>query len=515
MSDILVDYASKINGTFTFYDRLIVQGNVTQLLIPNKRENNLYRMGILLKEYKPQMENVTAQISDAINKLAEESGREVIYLNTHEGPLQNTMLAYRKQHPEIQNGLIVIYKTLEVCKTAKVIGGQSEDGKGQLRLQNCTTKCAHYYCYFEDEKLGMMYVKIQSWFPFTIQIHLNGREIMKHFFDQAEIAYTMYDNSFQTLSDIAKAQEIADKIDLTFLVGQLNHFAELVNPWTKELTEKLQAGYYWSIQQCEVATDIMFRSREELEDIYPSLVHHMLTGMNVRDYFTFLGRKLTPQFQGQAGTDFKNRPQGCRVKFHLKSNSIKTYDKCACLRIETTINDLHEFKAFGIVKHKDGSEDYAWKPMGKGLKNMYRVYQIGKQCNMRMIEACKNLVPTQSVIKEIEAVCARKVRDNFVASPLNVWSHGTSILFDTLLSGSYILNGFTNKQIRNIVFPDISDPKKCASKMSRLLRNLRTHQLIKKVSHSRRYMLTDKGRQIMSALQLAKKEIYPEKMACV
>ncbi len=46
--------------------------------------------------------------------------------------------------------------------------------------------------------------------------------------------------------------------------------------------------------------------------------------------------------------------------------------------------------------------------------------------------------------------------------------------------------------------------------MSRELSKLWTHGLIRKIPHSRRYMINDIGRRIIRALLEIKREIYPE-----
>ena len=215
-----------------------------------------------------------------------------------------------------------------------------------------------------------MFVKVQTWFPFNIQVYINGRELMKHVFDANGIAYECYDNSFTDISDVAKAQELADKFDPKKLCRRLDGFARSLNPFLDTVQKAFGQGYFWCMDQCEFATDIMFKERPFLEDIYPSLVGHAFYDFSCTDVFTFMGRKPDPRFQGEAVSDYKKRPVGCRVKFKLKSNSVKMYDKCSVLRIETTINDPREFKVFGTVRHHDGSESQQWKPMGKSISNL-------------------------------------------------------------------------------------------------------------------------------------------------
>jgi hypothetical protein len=98
------------------------------------------------------------------------------------------------------------------------------------------------------------------------------------------------------------------------------------------------------MDQCEYATDVMFKSREALQSVYKDFVDPALLSFNCEDIMTFMGRKMHPAFSGEIVSDIKKRPQGVRIKYRMKTNSIKMYDKYSVLRVETTINDPHEFK---------------------------------------------------------------------------------------------------------------------------------------------------------------------------
>ena len=67
-----------------------------------------------------------------------------------------------------------------------------------------------------------------------------------------------------------------------------------------------------------------------------------------------------------------------------------------------------------------------------------------------------------------------------------------------------------NRDIRNALSKGNMDSKKERSRMSRELSKFRVHGLIRKIPHSRRYMVSDKGRRIMEALIETKHRIYPE-----
>ncbi len=198
------------------------------------------------------------------------------------------------------------------------------------------------------------------------------------------------------------------------------------------------------------------------------------------------------------------------MKFKLKSNSVKMYDKCSVLRIETTINDPYEFKVFGTVRHHDGTESRQWKPMGKSISNLYRYAEVSKACNKRFLDTMIDIVPVKSTMEEIETICCGKTVKGKKVSGLNVWAPDVVRIMESVSDGRYLINGFRNKDIAKAILPDIQDVKKRSSKTSRTLKKLRQHGLIKKVPRSRRYHVTSKGRRIMGALIYLRHKEYPK-----
>ena len=504
MCKILDQYSDKIKGTFSFFDRMIINGYLPPLANEHFRAGALFNLGVLYKDYKSYFMSVTESIKNQIENSAEELGRPVEYISSSKERKEDIAKRILLNSP-VGEGLICALKTLESCKTAKVYG--SDDGK--LVVKSCYTKCLHYYLYYLDKVYGFMFVKIQTWFPFNIQVYINGRELMKSVLSNNGISYQCYDNSFTDISDVAKAQELANQFDSKKLSKHLDVFAKSINPFLDAVQKTFGQGYYWCVNQCEFATDVMFQERSFLEDIYPSLVGHAFYDFTCTDVFTFMGRKPDPRFQGEAVSDYKSRPVGCRVKFKLKSNSIKMYDKCSVLRIETTINDPREFKVYATVHHNDGTESKGWKPMGKSISNLYRYAEVAKACNKRFLDAMTDIVPVKSTLDEIGKVCSRKKVDGKTVTGFNVWSPDVVRIMETICDGRYFINGFRNRDIGRVIFPEIKDSRKLSSKVSRTLKKLRQHGLIKKVSRSRRYHVTSKGHRVMGALIELRHREYP------
>jgi hypothetical protein len=101
----------------------------------------------------------------------------------------------------------------------------------------------------------------------------------------------------------------------------LERQAALVNPLLPDITHTGFPGYWWVIDQCEYASDILFTDRAALETIRGDLVSAAITALGATEVMHFLGRKPHPAFAGEVTIDSRRRAQGCRVRFRLKPSS--------------------------------------------------------------------------------------------------------------------------------------------------------------------------------------------------
>ena len=360
-----------------------------------------------------------------------------------------------------------------------------------------------------DEEFGWMYFKIQTWFPFNVQIYLNGREYICTQLDKEGIHYERYNNSLVDIDNIERAQEISDHLHNMDLKRKFDGIAKKYNNLLPRFEEKLGQGYFWTVFECEYATDIMFKNRQDLENIFPSLVEKSFFTFKCDDIMSFFGRKLDWKFQGEAVSDSRKRYQGFRIKHKMKSNQVKMYDKYSCLRIETTINNPHEFKVWK-VKHDEETGEVIensghWIPMGKSISNLYRYAEVSKATNLRYINALP--LPKDSItpVKEIETISKSiTVKDRNI-SGFNILNKETTLIFETIASGDFVVNGITNKMLCSRLFKEEDiNSNKIRNKTTRLLNKLKVHGILKKVNHSSKYYVTTNGRKIINSILLFK-----------
>ena len=253
----------------------------------------------------------------------------------------------------IKEGLICILTAVEQCQSFEIVRGRAAK---ELRLEPRHRKCLFLYHYQVHPRFGFMHARIQTGFPFAIQICLNGREWLARSMAAAGVDYLQRDNCFTWLEDPEQAQRLMHEQLRAAWPELLNGIARELNPLHDEMFQAWPAEYHWSTYQSEWATDIPFRDTGSLARLYPKLVHHGLTTFRSPDVMRFLGRKapsigeIPPRLQAEVVSDVKKRSEGVRIKHRVGQNAIKIYDNdkpCpraldpgegSVLRVETTIN---------------------------------------------------------------------------------------------------------------------------------------------------------------------------------
>ncbi len=322
--------------------------------------------------------------------------------------------------------------------------------------------------------------------------------------DEVGLEYERYENGFPWIEDFTKAQTIMDRMHKLNWPKLLDLVAKRMNPAHSRMFRGLGMSYYWSAFQTEWANDTAFTSSDFLAKIYPQLIHGAIETFDSNDVLRFLGKRPNRRYQGEVLSDYKDRPQGVRVKHQAFGNSIKAYDKGgSLLRIETTINNPRAFKSYRSSEAEPDGEK-SWRAMRKGVADMYRRAEVSGQSNDRYADALASL-DTSTPIGQLAAKVCRPVRKDGVRyRALRPWSEQDHQLLDAISDGQFTVTGFCNRDLAKQLYPSTDgDPphrRRIASKVSYRLRILRAHGLIRKSPGRRRYHVTDKGREIITAL---------------
>lgn len=507
--NIIQQNNEKINGILQTFDRMIVNGYLLNLCNYRQFLYFLIQNNVKLKDFNEFALNQTNSLCLHIEDYIKNNNVELKFLNS--GKLDKNEIAradFEKNTNKV--GLVSAFSIVELCNTMTV---KPNHDSQKLEITSRPTKCKHYYFYFNDEEFGWMFLKIQTWFPYNVQIYINGREYLSKILDKNNIKYEMYNNSFSYIEDFEKAQQLADSILDKKISDSFDGIVKQINNLLPNIEKIFSHSYYWCIDQCEFATDINFKSRSDLNLFYKTLVETTYFAFSSEDIYSFFGRNVNRIHtfkKGEIVSDLRNRYQGYRIKFKINNNQIKMYDKGNNLRIEVTINNPKDFK---ILKEKEKIIDHQviqtvkeWVPMGKSIANLYRYVEISKSITKRYIEALPQINIDELPLNEIKNISCKIEVNGRSYSAFNILNADTLLLFQIISSGQYLINGFSNKTVRKDYFYENSELPKNINKMTRLLAKLKAHGIIKKVARKNKYYLTTNGRKIISSILLYTKK---------
>jgi hypothetical protein len=514
MNAFLETHQKLIIGEITTFDRMIFKGHLSAFYPRGAFESFLSRQGVLLKDFGRYVEKVTKQVNEHAKMMAKKAGRPYIYLQsatTKASGVSKEDLARKIAAKDgVTEGLICAFSVLETCSSFTVRGNRETHKLEAVRRR---TKCLHHYFYFIDPELGFMHLRLQSWFPFQIQVYINGREWLSRKLDDLGIGYRRRDNCLTWAEDFEKVHAVCERFAHRRWPGVLNTLARRFNPFLARIGNLGFGGYFWVLDQAEISTDVLFRDRASLNRIFPDLVQHAALHFSADNVLRFLGRKLSGNFRGEVTTDYKKRQEGRRVRHGMKRNSIKMYDKGSALRIETTINNPREFKVLRVEDTPEG-RSRRWKPMGKGVANAWRYAQVGAQSNGRYLEALAQVQPKGQAIQEIESLSTSHERHGTHIPKLAPFSSREATLFQAVMAGENLINGFRNRDLVARLYskpPSTpQDAKRRCARTSRQIAKLRGHGLLAKVKNSRLYHVTPRGFRIMSTALRVRYIVFPE-----
>ena len=329
MHEFIAKHEEQITGILSGFDRLVFRGTLRSIAHAGGMKQYLWANQILLKDFGGHVERVSREIKEASLAEAASLGRPVQYLSSSQVSKEDIARGIASREG-IRDGLVCVLSCVEPCWSYEI--HRNREAK-KLELEPRRRKCLFLYQYWQHPVFGFMNARIQTWFPFAVQICLNGREWLARQMDGAGLAYFRQDNCFPWIADWQKAQRRMDRQLRSNWPKLLDGVARKLNPIHKRIFRQWPLTYYWSTYQSEWAIDLVFRQPEDLRRLYPRLVHHGMTTFGSADVMRFLGRRVPASgevprgFSGEIVGDLKQRQEGVRIKHSINGNSVKLYDK--------------------------------------------------------------------------------------------------------------------------------------------------------------------------------------------
>ena len=515
MQQFIEKYRDHIQGTLSGFDRLIFRGSLRRLnyghwdrslqaMVGVGMEQYLWQNKILFKDYRDHVKQTSERIKREFQRPFEQQKRPLIFLRSSQ--VNKEELARRLATENgIQEGLVCAFSTLEPSPTFEHRG---------THIIRRTRPCHVLYGYHAHPALGWMHARLQTWFPFNIQIALNGREWLARQMDRAGLKYRQAGNCFVWIEDCAAAQKLMDEQLQTHWAELLDGFAQQLNPLHDQLFERYETRYYWTVFQSEWATDVVFSQTDFLKRMMRLWVRHGLLSYSSADVMRYFGRKVNQSgaipanFTGSLETDLKRRVEGERVKYRMNGNSAKFYDKAYCVLgnalrgAETTINTVKDFR---VYRPAEGGpeDDLRWRRLRKGVADLHRRTEISQKVNDRLLNALAAVDDSRSVEELTTQIQRPSTWNDRRVRALRPWAEDYPLL-EAVNRGDFLIRGLRNRDLQALLYsspaPDQAENRRRSGAVSRKLRLLRAHGIIQKITRTHRYQVTDAGRSILIAV---------------
>ena len=502
MKNFMGMYAKNICGAISGWDRLRFRGTIRWLANTSGINSYLSTRGILLKDFGKWAESITVKVRALCAEQAQNLDIPMIYLPSaaiDKEARARQIMAERK----VETGPICMFSTVEPCSSALLKGNKDSQ---KLELKMAPRKCVWIYQYWNDEHLGFGHTRLQTWLPLGTTICLNGRHWLERQLLSEGVGYVKNGNCFTHIDDYEKVAELIEQQHRTEWPQLLEGLVARNCPGFNTVLGDYPLEYYWSADDTEWATDIVFRSVRELDRLFPKLARYGLLTADSPTVMRFLGRSDRGRLPNEVRSDHRTRYEGLRLKHWVNSNSVKMYNKAGnVLRTETTITQPREFK---VYRHPDDDarRPASWQKMRKGVSDLHRRAEVSQASNERYLNHLASANMAESLHETAGDICRRIRKDGKSHRALNPWNKDDYQTLQFLARGEHQLNGFVNKQLREALYgkgKDATERKRQSGQATRRLRLLRAHGLIRKVPSTNRYQLTPKGQRVTAAILAA------------
>jgi len=488
MNPFVERHQDKIAGVLSCFDRVVVTGMLPDIGHAQAMAGYLSYHNTRLFDYARWAEPLRNEIRDNAERVAAQAGLEVEFIRNYKAFRKEQrvkeIVTRRGNHP----GLVHVFSAMETCPSFRPWYDKSSQ---RTFLKPTSGKCLHYYFYFIDDVFGLCYVRVPTWAPFRLQVYFNGHHWLARRLDKAGIGYEMADNAFVSIADFGRAQRLAEGFNAKQLHRRLDRWAKQFCPPRR----LFRSGYHWSIMQAEYATDVLFHRQADFQPLYDAIVRTAVHSVKADQVATFLGRKLTGAYRGEAGNDFSTRIQGTRIRHQMGASSIKLYDKLGVMaRVECTTNDVSFFKLHRTGEQRDGAKVWKLAPLRKNIYSLRDLCRLMKAANERYLAFIASIDNPDAGWKAIDKI-ARPVKDRGRSyRGFNLLMDNDYRVFLTMARGEWCISGFRSMDLRSRL------PWLTPTRSSHLLKRLRTHGLIKKVGRRYKYYLTKLGRRVVTTV---------------
>ena len=163
MERFIARHQDSIAGVLSGFDRLLFRGSLRSICYVQGLEKFLSSQHVLFKDYAKYVEQLSNQVKQHAEQMAQQQGRPFLYLPSSSTSKEDVAAEIMKRD-QVTRGLVCILSCVEPCQTYNL---RRDRQTWRLYLVPAVRKCLHLYFYFVDREFGLMHVRLQTWIPLT------------------------------------------------------------------------------------------------------------------------------------------------------------------------------------------------------------------------------------------------------------------------------------------------------------------------------------------------------------
>ena len=500
-------FGAVVKGVITGFDRIVFKGMLMPIIYATGMQFFLMSRNVLNKDFKGYALEQSRKIVQSAEELSKNRcGSGITYISSYK-ERKETLAHKRQKENGVKEGLIGIWSCVESCSTFR---STFDPEKKYPVLRSERSKCKHLYFYYDDPVFGFMSVRLQTWAPYEIQIALNGREWLRRSLEERNCDYILSGNKFLHIDDYDFAQECLNAQATTNFEEILTSFLPSVFPLMGSVVGEM--SYYWTVWQSEVAKDYIFESDEALQPLMRDFLRHSLisgTGERILQYFGS-PVKVNGQPHPLSNPEILSRANrwydGLRVRHWNGKNSVKLYNDHNVLRLEMTMNDPSKFKIHRHSANQDRSEPKKLLPMRKGIADISARAGVSKNVVNRFTEHMATVEETTQLGELLGAITKPITDKGKRHRAMDAFGKDLELMraiADPIFDVCHLTNRELQVKLAGTSWARKMEGKQLSCRISRHLSLLRVHGLIRKLPKQRKYILTEKGRNITTAINAA------------
>ena len=178
--------------------------------------------------------------------------------------------------------------------------------------------------------------------------------------------------------------------------------------------------------------------------------------------------------------------------------SLKLCDKFGLiLRLQTTVNDVSFFKHYREVEHRNGIREKKGAPRRKSSYSLAALRQLLAAAKRRYLEFLAALEDLRAGVDKLGKLSRTMRKNDRAYGGFNFFEEEHQTFFEVIARGEFHISGLKNRTLRRWLLGYSS------GQVSRLLKRLRMHGLIKRAGRTYKYYLTSFRRAALLAVRIA------------